>query len=58
MTKDFIFWLLMLLWLLAMLLFYWPLLEAGSYRWVPGSLLQFILFALLGYRVFGKPIKD
>jgi hypothetical protein len=61
MTVGFIFWLVMLLWLLG-LFFYWPRIPSAApgaplYWTVGGHLLIFLLFFLLGYEVFGWPVK-
>jgi hypothetical protein len=57
MSIGFIFWLIMLIWLLFALAwnFNW---SAGVTTYGPfgNSLLLFILFALLGWRVFGAAI--
>lgn len=51
MTMALAFWILMLLWLVLDLWSGWP-----NYPLVGRSLLLFLLFALLGWRVFGAPI--
>ena len=55
MTKAFLFWLIMLLWL-----FFWL---AGGYPWHSWTwgiwgmgVVQFVLFGLLGWQAFGKPV--
>lgn len=54
MTKAFLFWILMILWLIfGILIPHW-----GAYTMAAGgSLLEFILFGLLGWQVFGKPVN-
>lgn len=52
MTKSVIFWLIMLAWLVFGLWNYWGTWSMG------GSIGAFVLFALLGWRVFGSPVKD
>lgn len=54
MSKGFIFWVLMLLWLvLGILVPHW-----GAFTWAAsGSVLEWILLALLGWQVFGGAIK-
>lgn len=52
MTKAFVFWLLMLLWLLLGVWWYWP----GYAVIGVGVCIPFLLFALLGWQVFGRPI--
>jgi hypothetical protein len=56
MSIAFVFWFLMLVWLIFGLVRDWP---AGSGFPMPigGHLLQFILFCLVGYQVFGSPLK-
>lgn len=60
MSRAFIFWFLMLLWLIFGLWWYWP---AGAVAGVAGygglgvPLLIFLLLALLGWQVFGSPVK-
>jgi len=53
MTLGLIFWILMLLWLVFSLWQNWPL----SGPAIGGSLLQFLLFLILGWQVFGAPIR-
>lgn len=56
MTKGAIFWVLMILALLFGGFVYWP--HGGSPYWTLGNyLLQWVLFALLGWQVFGAAIK-
>lgn len=60
MTRAFVFWLLMLLWLIFALWIQWPVDGHTGVRWfggVGGSLLEFVLFALLGWQVFGSAVK-
>jgi len=55
MSMSLIFWILMLLWLVFSIAAHWG--PAGPY-WVWGnSALLFILFLLLGWQVFGAPVK-
>jgi hypothetical protein len=51
MSIGLIFWILMLLWLVLGLWRAW-----GDHYAMGGSVLQFILFLLLGWKVFGAPI--
>ena len=51
MTFGLAFWIIMLIWLLFGLWHNW-----GNQYAVGGSLLQFVLFLLLGWKVFGAPI--
>lgn len=58
MSRGLIFWVLMLLWLVFGLFAY---LGSGPYlKWglAGNGLLTFILFGLLGWKVFGPAIKD
>lgn len=55
MTKAFVFWLLMLLWLIFGFYFFWPV--GGAYWSLGVPLLVFVLFAILGWHVFGPPVK-
>jgi hypothetical protein len=60
MTKAFIFWLLMLLWLIFGTVWLWPAGPAVSFSAYGGvglSWLSFVLFALLGWQAFGSPVK-
>jgi hypothetical protein len=54
MPIAFIFWLLMLLWLLFGLWVFWPL---GQSLLPVGNLLQFLVIGLLGWQVFGNPVR-
>lgn len=54
MTRALIFWVLMLIWFVFSLAVFGGLI--GHYGPVGGQLLEFILFLLLGWQVFGKPI--
>lgn len=53
MTRGLLFWILMLLWLLLSLYWNW----GGGYVVLATPLLIFLLLALLGWQVFGPPIK-
>lgn len=55
MSFRFLFWILMLLWLLFGLWVNWGAARFGYYA--GGHLLEFVLFVLLGWKVFGKPIE-
>lgn len=52
MTMGLAFWILMLLWLAFGIWRAWP-----DHVAMGGSLLQFILFLLLGWHVFGPPLR-
>jgi hypothetical protein len=50
------FWVIMLLWLLLGLYWTWP--PSGERFWPLGShLMLFLLFMLLGWKVFGPPLQ-
>lgn len=51
MSIGLIFWIIMLLWLVFSIWRQWP-----DHYLAGGSVLMFILFLLLGWRVFGAPI--
>ncbi len=58
MTLTFIFWLIMLLWILGgVVVGFRP--AAGDFRYtlLGSSLLLFILFLIVGLKLFGFPIK-
>jgi hypothetical protein len=55
MTRGLIFWVLMLVWLVFGVLAHFGL--VGGYGVAGSTLLLFILFGLLGWQVFGPPIK-
>lgn len=57
MSKGFVFWFLMLLWVLSVLYGYYRQPDALGWYTGAGSLLEFLLFALLGWHCFGKPIE-
>lgn len=60
MPKGYIFWGLMFLWLIFGLYWYWPTGPAAIgvvYLPVGGHVIMFILFALLGWQVFGKAVQ-
>lgn len=57
MSVAFLFWLLMILWVvLGIFPAHWPI-TGSSFRPLGGSLLLFILIALLGYQVFGPILR-
>lgn len=57
MPTGIIFWVLMILWLV---LGGWGAYGAGPAGWhsFGGTLLEFVLFALLGWRTFGAPVQN
>lgn len=56
MTLGLIFWIIMLLWFLGALYWNWPGNPQGPYWQTGNTLLLFILFLLLGWKVFGAPV--
>jgi hypothetical protein len=58
MTIDFLFWLLMILWLLFGLYWNRTSIQGGNYGIVGGNLLLWILLALLGWKTFGFIIQS
>jgi Na+/proline symporter len=57
MTFGLAFWILMLLWLVLGLWQNWGGITSGQYWPAGGSLLLFLLLLLLGWRVFGAPLR-
>ena len=57
MSKGLLFWILMILWLVLGVFVNWGSVHAGNYYGMGGTLLEFILFGLLGWQVFGPVIK-
>jgi cbb3-type cytochrome oxidase subunit 3 len=61
MSKDLLFYILMLFWLVFGLWAYWPAAgaPAGPARYGPigNQLLLFVLILILGWHAFGPPIK-
>ena len=56
MSRGLLFWILMILWLVFSLWWWWPI-GGASYLVLGFPLLIFVLLALLGWQVFGPPIK-
>lgn len=59
MSTGLLFWILMILWLLFGCWTNWP--QNGSsngFQHLGGSLLEFVLLFLLGWKVFGFPIQN
>jgi len=56
MTLGLAFWILMLIWFVFFLAWHFGAF-AGPYGAVGSSLLLFILFLLLGWKVFGPPLQ-
>lgn len=57
MDAGMLFWILMILWFLFGLFWHRAEFGTGNYGFFGGSVLLFILLALLGWKVFGPPIK-
>lgn len=55
MTLGLMFWILMLLWLVFSLWWHWPL-GVNNPAW-PRDVFLFILFLVVGWAVFGPPVK-
>lgn len=56
MTMGLIYWVLMLIWLVFGILIYNG--YAGHYGAIGNTVLLFVLFVLLGWKVFGRPVSD
>lgn len=52
MSKGLLFWVIMIVWLVFGLYVSWP-----SPRPIGNTLILFILLAILGWQVFGPPVK-
>ncbi len=57
MTKDLLFWILMLLWLVLGAWAEWTPGQSYPMRRLPGSILLLVLLGLLGWRVFGAAVR-
>lgn len=57
MTINLLFWILMLLWVIFGVVPQWPT-QGGNFRPFGGSILLFILIALLGWHVFGPALHS
>jgi hypothetical protein len=55
MTRGLAFWVLMIIWLVFGIAAHFGL--VGTYGPIGGVVLLFILFVLLGWQVFGAPIR-
>jgi len=53
MSLAFIFWFIMLVWVLGCTWHHWPTIGV----WYGINLLEFILFALIGWKIFGSPVR-
>jgi hypothetical protein len=56
MSKGLAFWIVMLLWLVLALWISWPA-AGGSWVFTGNAVLLFVLFCLLGWQVFGAPVR-
>jgi hypothetical protein len=56
MSIGLVFWILMLLWFIFALAWHWGTVPA-AYGPLGNAVLLFILFLLLGWAVFGQPIR-
>ena len=56
MSRGLIFWVLMLIWFVFSLAVFGGFI-GGAYALGGGALLHFILFLLLGWQVYGPPVK-
>lgn len=60
MSKGLLFWIILILWLIFGLLFWWPAAAVGGgtgYAPLGIPVIVFVLFFLLGWKVFGPPIQ-
>jgi hypothetical protein len=59
MTIGLLFWVIMIIWLLFGLWSNWPSTPgAAGFRGIGGTLIEWILLALLGWKVFGPAIHS
>ena len=58
MSRGLIFWVLMLIWFIFGLVTALSPHLFGSYGSIGGTLLEFVLFLLLGWRVYGAPVHE
>jgi hypothetical protein len=56
MTLGLAFWVIMLIWFVFGLAVHFAFV-AGTYGVIGGTLLLFVLFVLLGWQVFGPPLR-
>lgn len=56
MTIGLVYWVLMLLWLVGAFWWNWPGAPGHPYFPLGNALLIFLLFLLLGWKVFGAPV--
>lgn len=57
MSMGLIFWIIMLLWLIFAIAWNWNVPAVAPYGPLGNSILLFVLFLLLGWSVFGAPIR-
>ena len=57
MAMGLIFWIIMLLWLIFALAWNFNWVAMGQHGRLGNSLLLFVLFLLLGWQVFGAPVR-
>jgi hypothetical protein len=57
MSRELLFWVLMILWLIIGLWFEYIPGQPYPFKRLPGNLLIFVLLAVLGWQVFGAPVK-
>lgn len=57
MSKGLLFWILMILWLIFGFWINWGAISGGAYGLAGGNLMLFVLLGLLGWQVFGAPVK-
>lgn len=57
MAMGLIFWIIMLLWLIFALAWNFNWVAMGQHGPLGNSLLLFVLFLLLGWQVFGAPVR-
>ena len=57
MPLSLLYWILMLLWLIAGFWWGWGQEGPARYSWFGWSIILFLMFLVLGLRVFGAPIK-
>ena len=57
MTRSLIFWVLMLIWFVFQLALFAAPSYVGHYGASGSALLDFVLFLLLGWQVYGAPVR-
>lgn len=56
MSIGLVFWVLMILWFILSSMSRWPGNQVGKFGEIGGAVLVFILFALVGWQIFGPVI--